>query len=209
MEKYKLLKLLSKIIIFTAWLSLILSTIVVIYNLIYKEAELIEILGSTIGSIIGGIYSFILLLGFGKFIQIILDIREDQIKISDEMNSHKPNESKKQVQKIQSKPNKREVQKKIDVDDNLISELKNLIIKQEESFNGKKYKKDIILLLNRIITSQGQARGLIEQYYNLYESNLLDDLKQLTSNYKSIKEYVFLFIEFDIIKEEYPHELKE
>ena len=45
--------------------------------------------------------------------------------------------------------------------------------------------------------------------YNLYESNRLDDLKQLTSNYKSIKEYVFLFSEFDIIKEEYPHELKE
>ena len=209
MEKYKLLKLLSKIISFTAWLSLILSTIVIIYNLIYKEAELIEILGSTIGSIIGGIYSFILLLGFGKFIQIILDIREDQIKISDEMNSHKPNESKKQVQKIQSKPNKREVQKKIDVDDNLISELKNLIIKQEESLNANKYKKDIILLLNRIITSQDQSRGLIEQYYNLYESNLLDDLKNLTNNYKSIKEYVFIFIDFDIIEEEYPHELKE
>jgi len=204
MEKYKLLEYLSKIICFIAWLILIVSLVIVVI-LISKEAKAIEI----ISIIIGGIYSFILLLGFGKLIQITLDIREDQIKISDEMNSHKPNESKKQVQKIQSKPNKREVQKKIDVDDNLISELKNLIIKQKKSFNGNKYKKDIILLLNRIITSQGQARGLIEQYYNLYESNLLDDLKQLTSNYKSIKEYVFLFIEFDIIKEEYPHELKE
>ena len=204
MEKYKLLEYLSKIICFIAWLILIVSLVIVVI-LISKEAKAIEI----ISIIIGGIYSFILLLGFGKLIQITLDIREDQIKISDEMNSHKPNESKKQVQKIQSKPNKREVQKKIDVDDNLISELKNLIIKQKKSFNGNKYKKDIILLLNRIITSQGQARGLIEQYYNLYESNLLDDLKQLTSNYKSIKEYVFLFIEFDIIKEEYPHKLKE
>ena len=205
MEKYKLLEYLSKIICFIAWLILIISLVIVVIYLISKEAKAIEIFVS----IIGGIYSFILLLGFGKLIQITLDIREDQIKISDEMNSHKPNESKKQVQKIQSKPNKREVQKKIDVDDNLISELKNLIIKQKKSFNRNKYKKDIILLLNRIITSQGQARGLIEQYYNLYESNLLDDLKQLTSNYKSIKEYIFLFIEFDIIKEEYPHELKE
>jgi len=204
MEKYKLLESLSKIIIFIAWL-IVISLVIVVMYLISKEAELIEFFGF----IIGGIYSFILLLSFGKLIQITLDIREDQIKFSDKMNSHAPNENKKQVQKIQSKLNKKEVQKKIDIDDNLISELRNLIIKQKKSFIGNKYRKDIILLLNRIITSQGLARRLIEQYYNLYESNLLDDLKQLTSNYNGIKEYVLIFIEFDIIEEEYPHEFNE
>ena len=164
MEKYQLLKFLSKVINFISWLSLILCAVIVVIR-IYKESLVIE----TIITIISGLFSFVILLSFGKLIQVTLDIRESQIKISDERNSHLPNTSNKQIQKVLRKSSKKEVKKTINVDENLISELRKLIMKEKKSFISK-YKKDIILLLNKIIKSEGEARGLIEQYYNLYQS---------------------------------------
>jgi imidazolonepropionase-like amidohydrolase len=124
-------------------------------------------------------------------IQITLDIREDQIKFSDKMNSHAPNENKKQVQKIQSKLNKKEVQKKIDIDDNLISELRNLIIKQKKSFIGNKYREDIVelMLKNNVYLNPTLGPGLmrVETMENKKKAGVFTDIDQEESDKVSIE----------------------
>jgi len=54
--------------------------------------------------LIYGLFSFVLLVSFGKLIQVTLDIRESQIKISNLRNT-----SDKQIQKVVNKSSKKQV----------------------------------------------------------------------------------------------------
>ena len=58
-------------------------------------------------------------------------------------------------------------------------------------------------------TSKESAKILIEKYKNKFGINIIDELKDLSKNYAIIKEYLLPFIEFKIVKGEYPHELIE
>ncbi|MDZ4203234.1 MAG: hypothetical protein U1C46_00315 [Bacteroidales bacterium] len=201
MEKYRTLETLSKIIIFIAWLTLISAGIGSIYS-ITKELELVWIFSI----IFGGALWFVILLGFGKLIQLALDIRKHQIAINEKKISNLVEDGENiQIRYSRKKRNSEQIENF----ETVVSEISGLITKQKTSLIGNKQKGEIISLLNEVLTSQEKAKFLMEEYFKHYETSLIDDLKKLTSSYSGIKEYLLPFIELNILKEEYPHELIE
>lgn len=49
----------------------------------------------------------------------------------------------------------------------------------------------------------------MEVYHKHQGKSLIADLKKTTTSYAGIKEYLEPFIDFNILKAEYPHELNE
>jgi hypothetical protein len=47
---------------------------------------------------------------------------------------------------------------------------------------------------------------LIDRYKQHFGSDLIEELKKLSSSYRGIKEYVTPFIELEIVADEHPHD---
>jgi len=210
MEKYGTLRGLARIINFIAWLNLISGIILTIFS-ISNDLGTSFILSGLLGGSIG----FILLLSFGKLIQLALDIRKKQIEKGE---NKKPMESqeKKFLEQIEGEENKNSIESKgeksLELIENIersIVGLRRLIIRQKQSFIGSSTRLEIISILSKLLTSKESAKILIEKYENKFGINIIDELKDLSKNYAVIKEYLLPFIELKIVKGEYPHELIE
>lgn len=85
---------------------------------------------------------------------------------------------------------------------NLLSEM----IKQEKNnYFGKSSKDKILRLLELQISSKSKALELLDDYSSMGSSDLIEDLKSLTSSYEGKKEYLNLFIRFEVVAPDYPH----
>lgn len=189
MEKYSTVKSLASVLIFIAWLNLLAGIILAIYAS-NENLDTIMIVSSAVGGSIG----FILLLSFGKLIQLAIDIRENQV-ISNETNA--PNSEEKEEITESSK---------IEISDTTLLDLRKTILSQKRSVLGKG--KDVILdLLKSLLSTKQNALDLISMYEKSFGVSIIDELKSLSSNYSTIREYLEKFIEYEIVEEEYPHKL--
>lgn len=87
-----------------------------------------------------------------------------------------------------------------------IIRLNSLIQSNKNNFFGSSSGKEIIKLIEALSPTKENAEYLLTTYSQLYGTGLIDDLKRLTSNYDSIKEYCKKFIDHGIISKNYPHE---
>lgn len=69
-------------------------------------------------------------------------------------------------------------------------------------FNGKQIKE----LIDSLCDTKEKADYLLFSYQQLFREDLIDDLKKLSSNYESIKEYCQVFIDKGVVSKNYPHE---
>jgi hypothetical protein len=73
---------------------------------------------------------------------------------------------------------------------------------------GASMREDILTLLTDYCTSREVAIDLIKAYEQTYGTDLISALTQLSDRYDEIKKYVGVFIDFGIVEQEYPHNLK-
>lgn len=189
MEKYSNLKSLSGIIIFFAWITLIAGIIIAISS-ISEDLELIMV----VTSVVSGFVSFILLLSFGKLIQVVLDIRENQLD----------SKGNNLIKEIESETI--EYEKEIEFSETVLLDLRKHILHQKKSLINKN-KNEILELLSGLITSKQESLGLIAAYEKYFGLDLIEELKGLSTNYGIIREYLEPFIKFDTVGKEYPHEM--
>ncbi len=95
----------------------------------------------------------------------------------------------------------------IDISDEDIKKLGELIKIQKKGIFSSGNKSDIIDLLKSMISSNETAQKVIDGYNRLLNKSLISELKSLTTSYDGVKEYLSCFIEYGIIKTEYPHDL--
>ena len=92
--------------------------------------------------------------------------------------------------------------------DEKIDRLYDLI---KKNFFGSSNKQEILDILNGLINSKESALVVIEKYNQMYAHSLYDDLinilKNLSTNHDVIREYLSCFIEYNIVENEYPHDL--
>jgi hypothetical protein len=189
MEKYRTLKSLAGIINFIAWLNLIAGIIIAIYSNSEKLGDIV-----IVTSVVSGLIGFVLLLGFGKLIQITLDIRENQIMTREETTATEAsNESFTETREIE-------------FSETTLLDLRKKILRQKQSIFGKKTD-EILELLSRLITTKQKGLDIIVAYENQFGVSIIDELKSLSSNYGTIKENLKQFIEFEIVENEYPHKI--
>jgi len=87
--------------------------------------------------------------------------------------------------------------------------LKELIDKEKnKGVFGKSALQELINLLEEICQSKNNCILLIQEYQTKFNSDLIEDLKKLSSSYDSIKETLYVFIKFEIIESEFPHKKK-
>ncbi len=161
MEKYKFLKNLSGLIIFLAWIDLI-ATIIVTGYLISNELDFSIILPYLISGLIG----FVLFLSFGKSIQLLFDIRENQFDKHSSVN----NEKDKLSDFDSSLNNEKDKLSDFEISETRLKELDALIKKQKKTFLGTG-KSNILILLSRLITSKEKAFIVIDGVMDKKEAN--------------------------------------
>jgi len=189
MERYSTLKTLAGIINFIAWLNLIAGIIIAIYSNSEK-------LGTTVivTSVISGLFGFVLLLSFGKLIQITLDIRENQIKTTEKNTT------------IEADNENIVDTKEIEFSETTLLDLRKQILGQKQSVFGKN-KNQVLELLSSLITTKQKGLDIIIEYEKQFGVSIIDELKSLSSNYGTMKEYLKQFIEFEIVENEHPHKM--
>lgn len=87
-----------------------------------------------------------------------------------------------------------------------IYELNKLIDKQKEKAMSFGTNPEIVSLLYDTIKSPESARIFINNYRTLCNSNIIESLKNLSSSFDTIKSYLKIFIDFNIVQGIYPHE---
>lgn len=90
-------------------------------------------------------------------------------------------------------------------DDNL-KKLNELIKNQDKSLNYVS-NFDFLDLLKNMINSKETARRVIERYYELFKTDLIEDLRSISVSYSDLTKTLSTFIEYKVVKSEYPHEL--
>lgn len=171
-------------IIFLAWIDLI-ATIIVTGYLISNELDFLIVLLYLISGLIG----FVLFLSFGKSILLLLDIRENQFD------------------KHYSINNEKDELFDFEISETKLKELDTLIKKQKKTFLGAGSKSNILILLSKLITSKEKAFIVIDKYNQLFNKDIIEELKGLSSSYVSKREYLSSFIDYKIVANEYPHDL--
>ena len=83
------------------------------------------------------------------------------------------------------------------------------IIDQEKNKGmfDKSIKPDIIDHLKNCCDTKDKGMMVIKSYNKKYDSDLIEDLKKLSTSYDGIKELVCVFIDLEIVNEKFPHEL--
>lgn len=103
---------------------------------------------------------------------------------------------------IEAERNKEELNKKL-------SELHQMIITEKNRLFGDGMTDEIRTLLYNLFSSKNESIRLLIIYKNIFQSDLIDDLKKLNSSYEAKKRNVSIFIDLDLIDENYPHTPKE
>lgn len=89
-----------------------------------------------------------------------------------------------------------------------LKKLNFLIAKQQKAWVGAAHKDNIQQLLGGFINTKEQALHALDFYLTLYDTDLLEDLKNLTSSYDGKREYLEPFIKHGVVEAEYPHNVK-
>lgn len=200
MEKYLTIKSLSGILILISWISLI-GSVIIVFIQISNNGDFISI----IPQLISGVVVFLLFLSFGHTMKLLLDIRIDQIeKLKVPLVNLEHSESK-QIHNVENKTTTEELSTVFS--DDILDNLNDLIKKQKKKLFGKGYVEDITNILSEIITSKEKGYELINKYSNKFDSEITKDLKSLSSSFSTIKNYLSVFIKYEIVKPEHPHEL--
>ena len=87
-----------------------------------------------------------------------------------------------------------------------LSLLFNLIKTQKNKILGGGMTDEILFLIGSLCKTQDDAINLLTIYKSTYKSDLIIDLKKLNSTYSDIKRNLSIFIDFNIVDENYPHE---
>lgn len=87
-----------------------------------------------------------------------------------------------------------------------IIKLNSLIKSDKGSIFGSTNGQQIKELIGGLCDTKEKAEYLLFSYQQLFTVDLIDDLKKLSSNYDSIKEYCRVFIEKGVVSKNYPHE---
>jgi hypothetical protein len=91
----------------------------------------------------------------------------------------------------------------------VVTTLKELIDKEKHTgLFGKSYRKEIMDFLSKSCSTKERSILIIEGYYLIYNADLIKDLISLSTMYFSIKELLTVFIDFGIVDENFPHEMK-
>lgn len=100
--------------------------------------------------------------------------------------------------------------KKNELDENeqKVALLNSLIVDAGKSMFSSSKKSEISDLLNNICISKNECEKLLDNYANLYNSDLVSKLLNLSSSYEAKKTLIRPFIEYDIVEENFPHERK-
>lgn len=83
--------------------------------------------------------------------------------------------------------------------------LNGLIQANKKSIFGSSNSNEMKKLIDELCTEKENAEYLLIAYRQMFISDLIEDLKKLTSNYSDIKENCKKFIEYGIVTKEYPH----
>ena len=130
-------------------------------------------------------------LSFGKSIQLLLAIWENQFDRYSSINNEKDELSD------------------FEISETKLKELDTLIKKQKKTFLGAGSKSDILILLSGLITSKEKAFIVIDKYNQLFNKDIIKELKRLSSSYSGDKDYLSCFIDYEIVNSEHPHDLIE
>lgn len=88
-----------------------------------------------------------------------------------------------------------------------IKKLYDLIKQQKNSFfSSSKTKQKIIELMEQIFSSVDMAENVLIEYKETFGSDLVADVKKLTTSYDGMKQYLWQLIELKIISADFPHD---
>jgi len=111
------------------------------------------------------------------------------------------------TEEIQESQESQETQE--DISQKNVSHLKELIVKEKnKGIFGESLRQEIIDWLEKYCQSKDDCMQLIMIYQRQYNSDLIEDLKKLSTNYDTIKKILNVFIKYDVIEPEYPHNIK-
>lgn len=85
--------------------------------------------------------------------------------------------------------------------------LNELITKQQKSFILGSHNDAIKQLTNELCSSKFNAEQILSEYLEIFNQDLIEDLKSLSSSYDGMKSYLAPFIRFEIIDKNHPHNI--
>lgn len=125
-------------------------------------------------------------------VMTVNSIDKHNAKIIEDISIHKTNESLTIDSSVES----------------VIIKLNSLIDKERtKGLFGKSVKNEINNLIGENNKSKNDALNLIKSYNLKFKTDLIEDLKSLSSSYDAIKEVLSIFIEFNVVENMYPHKL--
>lgn len=87
-----------------------------------------------------------------------------------------------------------------------IQELHRLMqVKSGNLIFSNTLKESIVSILNEICEDNSACYFLIKEYKHRYKSDLVEDLKDLSNSYETIKHYLKPFIDFGLVSKDFPH----
>jgi uncharacterized membrane protein YhaH (DUF805 family) len=96
----------------------------------------------------------------------------------------------------------------LSTNDDLLTNLHQLhtyIREEKRSVFGSNKRMAILKLISQFCKNKEDGLLLLDSYQNLFNTNLIGDLRKLSSSYDAIKKNVQSFIDLEIVTPEYPH----
>lgn len=91
----------------------------------------------------------------------------------------------------------------------IVPRLKELIDKEKnKGLFGKSIRQEIINYLEEYCQSKNNCIQIIKVYQTQFNSDLIEDLKKLSSSFDAIKETLTVFIKYDVVESAFPHNRK-
>jgi hypothetical protein len=160
---------------------MIIATILALYT--YKNSQFF---GESLTFVLYGLVGFVFVFAFGKNLALIIYIRRHQEKEYSKLHAERYTDS-----------------------EMMLNNLHDLIKHQKSSLFRRKYKYQIISIINFLVSSRKDAIDLIDSYRKKYDKNITSELEGLTSSYNEKLEYLKKFVDYGLVEEEYPHRLVE
>lgn len=179
MKQLKALSNLSRLIILLAWVEMVFAIILAVYT--YKNTH---VFGESLTVILYGMAGFVFVFAFGKNLALLVDIRRQQ-----------------EVDSIDAPVESYAYREQ------MMNVLRDLISRQKGSIFRRKYKEDILSILDKLTPTQQDAIEILDLYRGKYRKKLTSELEGLTSSYDLKKEYLQKFIDYNVVEGEYPHRL--
>lgn len=198
MEKVGFIKKLAITINVLAWIYLIAMVIVTIFSFVEEFSPVL-----IISLVLSGLVGFVILLTFGKTIEILIDIRSSQLI----NNIDKVNIETIKRRELKEPNNRPEEEIEVtEISEENLHILNNLIQNQKKKLWGSSQKIEIITLIKSLVVSKSSAEKLVLEYKDQFDKYLIEDLKGISSSYDTIRDYLDIFIEHNIVSETYPHD---